>query len=76
MAAPNLKHGQPTAQIVVTVYDNNALGVSGNIEDPLWAISALENAIDAIRNQHRPNMNGLVVPQHDVGLPEKKVIIS
>lgn len=77
MSAPNLKHGQVMAQIVVAVYEDNALGVSGNLEDPLWAIAALENAIDAIRNNMRPLQGGLAIPGRDVSLPEHtpKVVI-
>lgn len=67
MAAPNLKHGQVMAKITVTVYENNALSVDGNLEDPLWAIAALENAIDAIKNQQRPKLD-LVIPGKDVSI--------
>lgn len=70
MSAPNLKRGQVVACIVVSVYADNALSVEGNIEDKLWAIAALENAIDAIRNQMKPQA-GLVVPNKDVSLPPK-----
>lgn len=71
MSAPNLKHGQVVERVIVEVYEDNALAVRGPTHDPLWVIAALENAIDAVRNQAFPK-DGLFVPGRDVSVPEIK----
>lgn len=66
MSAPNLKRGQVAARIVVTIHQDNALSVEGPTGDKPWCIAALQNAIDAVKNQN--NGRELIVPGKDVTL--------
>jgi hypothetical protein len=59
------------AKIEVTYYASGALSTSGNIGDKQFAISLLENAIDAIRNR-QPSSLELVTPNYDVGVPTSR----
>lgn len=63
--APDLQHGQVVQQIIVNVYQDNAMSVHGPMDDPAWMVAALENAADAVRNQSRPKTE-LIIPGKDV----------
>lgn len=60
-----------TVSLTVKLHENGALSVEGPVHDKSFCIAMLQNAVDAVRNHHKP---GLVVPAHDVQLPEQKVL--
>lgn len=63
--------GHVKAQITIRVYEHGALAVEGPIHDKAWCLAVLQNAIDAVNGHHRPRA-GIVVPGHDVELPDQK----
>lgn len=75
MSAPNLPHGKVVERVIVEVYEDNAMAVRGPMEDPAWIIAALENAIDAVRNQMRPKTD-IVVPGRNVSVPGRSAIVA
>lgn len=62
---------QVMAQILITIHDDGSLKVEGPIEDQAWCLAVLDAARDAVKGYHRPKASGLIVPEHDLSLPEK-----
>jgi hypothetical protein len=54
-------------EIKVCIHESGSLSVQGPMDDKPWMIAALENAIDALRNQRGPR--DVIVPSRDVSLP-------
>lgn len=61
------------AWVTVRQHSTGAISIQGTIGDPGFAISLLEHAIDAIRNQIRPK-GELFIPTRDVdAVPNPKL---
>ena len=61
------RDGEPVTALVVKVYPNGALSVEGPVHDKAWCVAVLQNAVDAVRNHHRPKLP-LIIPASDVTL--------
>ena len=57
----------PLVEIKVKVFDDGALSVEGPMSDKLWMIAALENAIDALKGNHKRESQ-IIIPSKDVSL--------
>lgn len=59
------KPDDTVAWVTVRMHAPGTISIQGTIGDPSFAISLLEHAIDAIRNQVRPR-DELFIPSRDV----------
>lgn len=61
---------EPTNRcITITIrhFEDGSLSVDGPLNEPVYMLAALQNAIDAIRNHRNPNRR-VIVPSKDVSV--------
>jgi hypothetical protein len=54
------------AYILIRLYGNGAMSISGNIGDKPLALQMLDHARDTVNNRHSPACDALLVPNRDV----------